>query len=262
MTLFHYVLCHETEVAVLYITKKSLKLLIAVILFALLIAGISIGLGIAEAWIMDRYFPDPENYPWRNDYPVFSVPEQGSAIYVDLDILQLTLYKNGAVVKTYPVSGGSKSSPSPLGLFRVNGIGDWGEGFGGSWISINVPWGKYGIHGTIEPWHLGRYNASHGCIRMHNSDVHELRKYVRWGTPVYIKQDNAPFRALEEGHIGSDVLALQEALLLEGYYQGTPDGRFGPGTVKAVKQYQQAHRIKADGVVGWQTHNLLQTPAD
>ena len=55
---------------------------------------------------------------------------------------------------------------------------------------------------------------------MLNSDVRELKKYVRWGTPVYIKYDNCPFRALRHGDIGSDVLELQENLQHLGYYKG------------------------------------------
>lgn len=231
-------------------------------LIIVLIVLFSIGAGLLEAWIMHRYFPDPENYPWHNVYPAFTIPEEGYAVFVDLDILQLKLYKDGELFKTWPCSGGSKESPSPLGLFRVNGIGNWGEGFGGSWISINVPWGKYGIHGTYEPWKIGRWNVSHGCIRMRNDDVRELKKYVRWGTPVYIKYDNQPFRTMRHGDIGSDVLELQETLLMLGYYQGMPDGRFGTGTELAVKKFQRDRKIKADGIVGWHTYNLLQTAID
>jgi len=97
---------------------------------------------------------------------------------------------------------------------------------------------------------------------MRNSDVRELKKYVRWGTPVYIKYDNQPFRAMKHGNIGSDVLELQEMLLQLGYYKGIPDGKFGTGTMLAVKQFQRDHRIRADGVVGWHTYNLLRQALD
>ena len=32
----------------------------------------------------------------------------------------------------------------------------WGEGFGGAWMGLNVPWGTYGIHGTKSPWFVGK----------------------------------------------------------------------------------------------------------
>ena len=246
----------------LFIRKARIKQILILVALAVLFALISVGLGILEALIVNRYFPDPENFPWHHMYPTFSVPEEGYAIYIDLDALQLTLYSNGEVFKKWPVSGGAKQSPSPLGLFQVNGIGNWGEGFGGSWISINVPWGKYGIHGTYEPWTIGRYNSSHGCIRMKNSDVRELKKYVRWGTPVHIKYDDCPFRALRHGDIGSDVLELQESLQFLGYYDWTPDGRFGNGTMQAVKRFQKEHGLKADGIVGWGTQGKIQMLLD
>jgi lipoprotein-anchoring transpeptidase ErfK/SrfK len=42
-----------------------------------------------------------------------------------------------------------------------------------------------GIHGTSEDWSIGS-RASHGCIRMHVSDVIDLFDRVPVGTPVLI----------------------------------------------------------------------------
>ena len=42
------------------------------------------------------------------------------------------------------------------------------------------------IHGTHEEGLIGQ-KASHGCIRMFNSDVIELFNDVKKGTKVYIK---------------------------------------------------------------------------
>ncbi|MBC7959481.1 MAG: L,D-transpeptidase [Vallitaleaceae bacterium] len=36
-----------------------------------------------------------------------------------------------------------------------------------------VPWGKYAIHGTDEPWSIGS-SLSKGCIRMYSEDAAEL----------------------------------------------------------------------------------------
>ena len=43
-----------------------------------------------------------------------------------------------------------------------------------------------GIHGTAEDWSIGSA-ASHGCIRMHVSDVKDLYGRVSVGTPVIIR---------------------------------------------------------------------------
>jgi len=42
------------------------------------------------------------------------------------------------------------------------------------------------IHGINQPWLIGNM-VSHGCIRMHNSNVEELFTLVKVGTPVYIR---------------------------------------------------------------------------
>ena len=44
----------------------------------------------------------------------------------------------------------------------------------------------YRIHGTNQPWTIGRAVSS-GCIRMRNEDVIELYKKVRVGTKVIVK---------------------------------------------------------------------------
>ena len=43
----------------------------------------------------------------------------------------------------------------------------------------------YAIHGTNNPGSVGRF-VSHGCIRMHNSDVMDLYRRVSVGTPVIV----------------------------------------------------------------------------
>ena len=51
---------------------------------------------------------------------------------------------------------------------------------------------------------------------------------------------------------GSDVVRLQEALEKAGIAVGV-DGEFGPGTDKAVKEFQQKKTLTADGIVGSKT---------
>jgi hypothetical protein len=45
--------------------------------------------------------------------------------------------------------------------------------------------GVFGIHGTPEPWLLGKA-VSHGCIRVSNRTARKLRRYVPLGTPISI----------------------------------------------------------------------------
>jgi hypothetical protein len=45
--------------------------------------------------------------------------------------------------------------------------------------------GVFGIHGTPEPWLLGKA-VSHGCIRVSAQTARKLRRYVPLGTPILI----------------------------------------------------------------------------
>jgi N-acetylmuramoyl-L-alanine amidase len=55
---------------------------------------------------------------------------------------------------------------------------------------------------------------------------------------------------------GSDVQRLQEALKKAGMTIGV-DGEFGPGTDKAVKEFQKKKNLTADGVVGPKTLSAM-----
>ena len=57
---------------------------------------------------------------------------------------------------------------------------------------------------------------------------------------------------------GSLVAMLQLALKRAGFYSGTLDGIFGLMTQAAVKNFQAANRIRADGIAGTVTWRLLE----
>lgn len=169
----------------------------------------------------------------------------------------MIVYVDGKIYKAFPVSGGTNSTPSPVGTWVVASISNWGEGFGGSWIGLSVPWGKYGIHGTIKPWVIGEYNASHGCIRMKDEDVREIKRLVTRGSVVHIKHDSMPFRPMKNGMVGSDVWNTQKMLQKQGYYRGMADGAFGSAMENAVKSFQKANHLTVDGVIGLKTYEKI-----
>ncbi len=68
----------------------------------------------------------------------------------------------------------------------------------------------------------------------------------------------APTRSiLRVGSQGTDVTELQSTLKLLGYFAGSVNGVFEENTAQAVKRFQQAAGIEADGVVGTATWNRL-----
>jgi hypothetical protein len=168
-------------------------------------------------------------------------------IIVDLDDNKLYLYKDGTLHKTYSVSSGKPSTPSPLGTWKIMSKANWGEGFGGTWMGFNVPWGKYGIHGTDEPWSIGK-DLSKGCIRMFNNDAKELRKIVPVGTKVTIIKGpygafGAGLRTIKPGDVGSDVYAVQSKLKELGYYNNWVDGKYGAGMHSAINKFQKDKKL-------------------
>lgn len=64
-------------------------------------------------------------------------------------------------------------------------------------------------------------------------------------------------RALKRGSRGTDVKALQQKLDELGFYKSAADGVFGKGTENAVKTFQRAHSLKADGIVGKSTYSAI-----
>lgn len=66
----------------------------------------------------------------------------------------------------------------------------------------------------------------------------------------------ASYATLRMGMRGTAVKDLQEALIQKGY-QIKADGAFGRATMKAVRSFQSANKLKVDGVAGSQTLSLL-----
>jgi len=52
--------------------------------------------------------------------------------------------------------------------------------------ALTMRGGEYAIHGTNNPSSIGGF-VSHGCIRMHNSDIRQLFSMVSVGTPVVVE---------------------------------------------------------------------------
>lgn len=178
-------------------------------------------------------------------------------IFIEIEDKTLYLLDGNTCVKEYRIASGKSGYPSPLGCWTIIEKGDWGEGFGGRWLGLDVPWGKYGIHGTRESGSIGTA-ASHGCIRMFNDDVAELYSLVEIGTEVVIVNGQfGPFgRKFDEinpGDRGADVLAIQRRLKQLGYYNGPLDGIYEDDMKKAVHQFQRGTGLKAQNTIDRQT---------
>ncbi len=189
-------------------------------------------------------------------------PEGEIKLVIDLDRQRLTVYAGNKPFQEFPVAIGKDRTPSPVGDWKIiHKSTDWGGGFGSRWLSLDVPWGIYGIHGTNKPWSIGT-RASHGCFRMYNKHVEELYKWVQLGTKVKVVGTIKHLpefrnRTLRKGMCGSDVVELQKKLQELNLYWGFADGRFGTLTDIAIKYFQILNNLPADGIVGADTKKLL-----
>lgn len=69
----------------------------------------------------------------------------------------------------------------------------------------------------------------------------------------------APVGSLKPGDTGAQVKVLQRALAHLGFSTGTVDGQYGPATQAAVKRFQVAAGLPADGIIGPATLAALST---
>src|SRR3954449_4907255 len=131
----------------------------------------------------------------------------GTIVTVDRAHFTLRLFKHLKLSKRYGIAVGMAGLDTPAGLYAIHDKqinpawhvpnSAWAGSLAGQTIPGGAPnnplkarWlgiaNGVGIHGTAEDWSIGS-RASHGCIRMHVSDVIDLFRRVPVGTPVLIK---------------------------------------------------------------------------
>ncbi len=64
-------------------------------------------------------------------------------------------------------------------------------------------------------------------------------------------------RTLRKGYKGDDVEAVQSKLITLNYLSGSPSRTYDNSTINAVKVFQKAHGLSADGLAGQSTFNTL-----
>ena len=131
----------------------------------------------------------------------------GTVITIDRDHFRLRLFKRLRFARAYPIAVGMAGLETPPGIYHVQDKqvdpawhvpnSPWAGSLAGQTIPGGSPdnplkarWmglaNGVGIHGTAEDWSIGT-RASHGCIRMHVSDVVQLYERVPLGTTVLIR---------------------------------------------------------------------------
>jgi hypothetical protein len=185
----------------------------------------------------------------------------GFCIFVELEDNTLYLLQDNVCIKKYRIASGKRGWPSPIGFWKIVNKSDWGEGFGGRWMGFDVPWGRYGIHGTMEESSVGYY-ASHGCIRMYNRDVRELYNIVPVGTPVTVVDGSfgpfgTGFKNLETGDRGADVIAVQRRLKDLDFFKGQISGIYEDDLKVAVHKFQRASGLQVKNTISREDYEAM-----
>ena len=133
------------------------------------------------------------------------------SVDVNKSTYTLTLYRNGEIVKEYPIAIGKNPGDkqrtgdhrTPVGSFKIVSIENssgWSHDFRDGKGKIKGAYGPYflrldakgwkgiGIHGTHDPDSRGTM-ATEGCIRLSNEDIAELRQYAYKNMPVTIREN-------------------------------------------------------------------------
>jgi lipoprotein-anchoring transpeptidase ErfK/SrfK len=130
-----------------------------------------------------------------------------TVIVVHINENRLYLYKDHKLARTFSVATGQTRWPTPTGVYHVtlkrylptwvNPHDEWSKNeperigpgpsnpLGLRALNLSAPGIR--IHGTPSDYSIG-YNASHGCIRMHNSDVLQLYPLVPTGATVFLER--------------------------------------------------------------------------
>jgi murein L,D-transpeptidase YcbB/YkuD len=158
----------------------------------------------------------------------------GLEIVVNIPAGELAVLQDGATLRTYPVTVGTRGHATPVGEFNLTRTvwNPWWHPPKSAWARNKRPqppgpenaMGRaklyfkplYFIHGTSETDKLGR-PASHGCVRMSNEDVIELARLVH----DYATPDVEPetFAALEADPKETKEFALDRPVPLRIVYE-------------------------------------------
>ncbi len=118
-----------------------------------------------------------------------------TCIVIDKSDFKLYWVRDNKLVKSYPIAIGAPGMETPtrtwkiLAKYHTDPSSVYGPRKMRMFKQSGSGWEftAYAIHGTNQPWVIGT-KASHGCIRMYNTDVLELFPQVPLGTYVITRQ--------------------------------------------------------------------------
>ena len=161
-----------------------------------------------------------------------------------------TIRVNDGSQNIFPTQGNTGSTPGPTGNAGGNGWDGWGTVQGGDGQATPTP----------TPYNGGAVIFNNDASPSPGSLINGFDVVTPTPTPEHpatptptVSPTPTP-PSLQVGFTGSEaVRALQRRLKELGYYSGAIDGDFGVNTEKAVKEFQKANGLSADGKAGEKT---------
>ncbi|MCI7736264.1 MAG: peptidoglycan-binding protein [Clostridiales bacterium] len=117
-----------------------------------------------------------------------------------------------------------------------------------------------GVFGTETQAALTQFQKNNGLTADGEAGASTLKKLAgSCKAATTASATAAPSAALREGDTGEAVYILQARLFELGYYTGRIDGRFEAETTEALKAFQRANGLTADGIAGSGTQSKLES---
>ena len=134
---------------------------------------------------------------------------------------------------------------------------------------------------VVFMWDNANKNMSHTGLHIGNGDIVHCSGEVKYGRytdrgwthyaiPVGLEGSVTPMPIpvtrpmIKSGSTGEYVIEAQKKLIVAGYDLGKSgaDGKFGAKTTTAVKAFQKANGLKADGIIGKDTWTALDNVSE
>ena len=170
----------------------------------------------SEGFVNASYLSNTKPEIVQTSVEVNNIPAVGNGTVVNNLIIinssknTLNYYVSGRLEKAYRCATGASGTRTPEGKYKIFEKlenrpyyklnipgGAPNNPLGPRWMQFKS--GGYAIHGTNTDKSIGT-NASHGCVRMHNSDVIELYNKVPIGTTVIVKSTSQSDAQIAAGY--------------------------------------------------------------
>lgn len=109
---------------------------------------------------------------------------------------------------------------------------------------------------SIEDADYSQFSSKREQLARLAADSAQAQLHV-YEPPAPPRKSGGTSNAAKHIRVPVPVRTVQAALKEAGYYNGSIDGKVGRQTINAISQFQKSQGIKADGIVGRQTWQLL-----